>query len=160
MRDSKEIGKLGGKSRSETKRAAARHNGAKGGRPPKIPAEGVTLEYLRKLERYRVVDGVEKCLAQSQAEGKTDLRMIFSVLSKKEIRAELIRKGRRDLWLRYLKEERKEKSHAETFDEYLERMRRYGITPPPISTREMWERHQIEMGFVKPKHPTTAETKA
>jgi hypothetical protein len=58
--DSKKIGKLGGKSQSPSKSAAARANGAKGGRPPKWPGKNGPPEQQEKYIDYCIVKAVAR----------------------------------------------------------------------------------------------------
>ena len=56
--DAKKLGKLGGKSQSTNKSAAARANGAKGGRPPKWPGKNGPEEQKQKYIDYCIVKAV------------------------------------------------------------------------------------------------------
>jgi hypothetical protein len=169
MWNPKEIGKLGGKSKSASKRRAARNNGAKGGRPPKEPLKDapakVWANYQIKLTRHRVVECMEQCLRDggwnSSPFGFRQIQLgigrtldsegylwpyrhdgVFWPLTENEVRDELIRKGRRDLWLKYLAT--KPKRHT------LVRKRKSETMPPLVKLvgRRNWQQ-------VKPKQQTT-----
>jgi hypothetical protein len=96
MWDPREIGRLGGKARTERQRAAARANGTKGGRPPKIPKPDAPVSAWRKFKLYHVVK-IATALSKSGA-NIVSFRRAFLPLLEESVRKELIRRGRRDLW--------------------------------------------------------------
>ena len=96
MWNPREIGRLGGKARTERQRAAARLNGAKGGRPPKRPGQDSPRAVWHKFRLYHIV----KLATELARVGANSRRFshAFWPLSEDVVRKELIRRGRRDLW--------------------------------------------------------------
>jgi hypothetical protein len=114
--DAKQIGKLGGKSKSNAKQQAARANGAKGGRPPKKPEgdkqwwnaaaqyNGPEREACRRYLVYHLVEHTDVVIRHASHHGKRltahDYLHGFWPLRAVEVKRELVRQGRRDLWNR------------------------------------------------------------
>lgn len=114
MWDAKRIGKLGGKSKSSAKQNAARINGACGGRPPKKPVgtkewwdaaalrNGPERKACRRYLIYNLAKHTETVIQHAKQHGKLltayDYLHSFWPLHEKELKRELVRQGRRDLW--------------------------------------------------------------
>lgn len=140
MWDAKELGsrggKIGGKSNSSRKQSAARVNGAKGGRPRKKPGVNATINELRAYHAQFAVKNTERVLETAR---------VFPNLypfNERKLRATLIRKGRRDLWLRLKALPQPEYGLPKTYESYLKRMEEFRIKPVSRTEWESWQKTQ------------------
>ena len=129
--DPKEIGRKGGAVGSAAQKAAARRNGAKGGRPRKRPGPNATRAERLAYAAQFLVSATEKYLEAAKIFPDPD------PFTDRQLRAILLRKGRRDLWLRLKRLPRPYNGPPRTYEEYLEQMKRTGVTKPV--SRERWE---------------------
>lgn len=130
--DPKEIGRKGGAVGSAAQKAAARRNGAKGGRPRRKPGPNATRAEWRAYLAQFIVSVTENYLQTA-----TQYPLPPRPFTERQLRAILLRKGRRDLWLRLKRLPRPYDGPPRTYEEYLEVMKRLGIAAPV--SREEWE---------------------